>query len=97
MNLPQTSRLAATREIGVGGDDRRALAAQLERDGGEMLGGRTHHDLADPCSSGEQDVVEALLQERRRLVAGATSDGLATTAFPAAIDATIGAMSSWSG
>ena len=55
-------------DVGVGGDDRRALAAELERDRREVLGGGRHHDAADGAVAGVEDVVEPLLEQRGGLV-----------------------------
>lgn len=43
------------------GDDRRRLAAQLQGDRGQVLGGGAHHVLADAGGAGEQQVVERQL------------------------------------
>ena len=49
-------------------DQARRLAAELEDDGGEMLGGLLEHDLADVAAAREEDEVESLVQERLGLV-----------------------------
>src|SRR5581483_10671111 len=62
-------------EIGVGGDDDRALASQFERHGREVAGRRGHDDPADPGAAGEEDVVEGPLEQRLRHLHPALDDG----------------------
>src|SRR5207245_567266 len=50
-------------EVGAGVDDGRRLAAQLEGDAGQVLGGGGHHHLADGGRAGEEDVVERQLEQ----------------------------------
>src|SRR3989338_5356829 len=45
-------------KVGVIEDDAGALAAELEGDGGEMLGGSSHDDLADEAAARVGDLVE---------------------------------------
>ncbi len=47
-------------DVGVAADDRRALAAQLQGDRGEVLGCGAHHDPGDVAVARVDDVVEAL-------------------------------------
>ncbi len=54
-------------EVGVVVEPDRRLAAQLQRDRRQMLGRRPHHDPADRPAAGEDDVVEPLGQQLRRL------------------------------
>ncbi len=54
-------------EIGVLVDDARALAAELERDRRQVLGGGLHDDAADRAVARVEDVVEPLGQQRGRL------------------------------
>ena len=49
-------------------DQARRLAAELEDDGGEVLGGLLEHDLADAAAAREEDEVESLVQERLGLL-----------------------------
>lgn len=58
-------------DVGVVEDDGRALAAELERDGREVLGGRLGDDAADAARARVEDVVVAELEERCRLRDGA--------------------------
>eukprot|EP00962_Isochrysis_galbana_P027056 scaffold8462_cov110-Isochrysis_galbana.AAC.6 len=53
-------------EVGRPVDDGGRLAAQLEHAGGQVLGRRGQHQLADEAGAGEADLVEALLEQRRR-------------------------------
>ncbi len=53
-------------EVGVGEDDVRALAAQLEGDPLERVGGVPHDDLADLGRAGEGDLVDARVLDQRR-------------------------------
>ncbi|ABA50173.1 hypothetical protein BURPS1710b_0408 [Burkholderia pseudomallei 1710b] len=46
-------------------DDHGRLAAQLERDGREVLGGRAHHVPADVRRAGEEQMIERQPAERR--------------------------------
>ena len=57
-------RRAATVEVGVGGDDHRALAAELERDRRQRGCGGGQDLAADLGATGEQHVVESLCQQR---------------------------------
>ena len=62
-------------ELGGGINDARALAAQLERDGREVLG-RLAHDLpTDGNAAGEEDIVKPLLEQRLVFLAAALHDG----------------------
>ena len=54
-------------DVGVAADDGRALAAELERHRGEVLGGGVHHDPGNGAVARVDDVVEALRQELRGL------------------------------
>jgi hypothetical protein len=67
-NLRPGDALGGDLDVGIGGDDRRALATELERDRREVFRGRPHDDAADLAVAGVEDVVEALLQQRRGLV-----------------------------
>ena len=49
-------------EVGVGEHDHRVLAAELEADGGQRLGGLGHHLLARLDRAGEHDVVDEVDQ-----------------------------------
>jgi hypothetical protein len=49
-------------EIGVGEDDHRVLAAELEADRGQRLGGASHHLAAGPVGAGELDEVDVVDQ-----------------------------------
>ena len=60
-------------EVGVGEDDHRVLAAELERDGRERLGGPGHDLLAGPRGAGEHDHVD-LVDERGPGLAAAGGD-----------------------
>ena len=53
-------------EARAGADDRRRLAAQLQRHRGEVGRGRAHHVVADRGGAGEQQVVERQRGERLR-------------------------------
>ena len=59
-------RLRGDVEIGLLVDDARALAAELERDGRQVLGGGFHDDAADRAVAGVEDVIEPLGQELGR-------------------------------
>ena len=61
-------------DVGVGGDDGRALATELERDRREVLRRSGHDDPADGAVAGVEDVVELLGEQRRRLVDAAGDD-----------------------
>jgi hypothetical protein len=50
-------------EVGIGEHDGGALAAQLQGHRGEVPGRGRHHQPAHPAAAGEEDVVEALLQQ----------------------------------
>ena len=50
-------------DIGVGGHDAGALAAELERDGRQMRRRFLHDELSDRRAAGEEDVVETLLEQ----------------------------------
>ncbi len=54
-------------QVGVGGHDGRALPAQLQGDRGEVACRSSHHHSAHVGAAGEQDVVEALLEQGRGL------------------------------
>lgn len=62
------------RHVGIVEDDTRALAAELERDRGEVLGGSLGDDLADAAATGVKDVVPFELEELGRLVDGPVDD-----------------------
>ena len=47
-------------EVGLLIDQARALAAELERDGRQVLCGRLHDDTADGAITGIKDVIELL-------------------------------------
>ena len=51
-------------EVGGGGDDDRALAAELERDERQMLGARLRDDAPDLGAAGKEDVVPLAGQQR---------------------------------
>ena len=53
-------------QVGVGEDDVRALAAELERDPLEGVGGARHDDPADLGRAGEGDLVDARVLDERR-------------------------------
>ena len=55
-------------DVGVGGHDRGALATQLERHRGEVLGRSGHDDAADRAVAGVEDVVELLTEQLGRLI-----------------------------
>ena len=55
---PKVVPLGRLLEIGARPDDGGRLAAQFQRDGGKVLGGSRHDDLADLRAAGEEDVVE---------------------------------------
>ncbi len=61
-------------DVGVGRDDRRALATELERHRGEVLRRRPHDDLRHRRAARVEDVVEALGEHRRRLLDPAGHD-----------------------
>jgi hypothetical protein len=52
-------------------NDRRILAAQFQRAGGQMLCCRLMHDLADGRTAGEEDEIPLLLEPCGRLRDGA--------------------------
>ena len=52
------------RQVGIRQHHRRALAAQFEGHGGEVLGRGGHHQPAHPFAASEEDVIEPLLQQR---------------------------------
>ena len=74
MYLPHAMRRAATSRFGAAVDDRRALAAELERDRREVLGRGGHHDAADRAVAGVEDVVPALVEQRGGLGHAALDD-----------------------
>src|SRR5690606_23146676 len=68
-------RVGGGLHVGVGVDDDRVLATALEQHGGQVLGGGGHDALAGGGGTGEGDLVDAGLHQRRtgRAAAG---DGL---------------------
>ena len=61
-------------DVRIGGDDRRALATQFERDRREVFCRSAHHHAADLAVAGVEDVIEAFLQQGRGLVDTAGDD-----------------------
>ena len=61
-------------DVGVGGDDRRALAAEFECHGCQVLGRRPHDDVGDRSAAGVQDVVEPFGEQRGGLFDTALDD-----------------------
>ena len=66
-DLAPEDALGGDAEVGVGGDVDGALPAELEGDGGEVLGGSRVDDPAHRRAPRVQDVVEPLLQQLSRL------------------------------
>ena len=62
-------------QIGRFVDDDGALAAKLQRDGGQVLRRGLHHDLADGDAAGKEDRVEPLGEQRTVLRAAALDGG----------------------
>src|SRR4029079_16992648 len=61
-------------DVVVVADDRRRLAAELERDGREAFGGRTHDGAAGVGGAGENDVVVRQRREVLRAYPGKNRD-----------------------
>ena len=66
-DLAPEDALGGDAEVGVGGDVDGALPAELEGDGGEVLGGGRVDDPAHRRTPRVQNVVEPLLQQLSRL------------------------------
>ena len=119
---PEGDATGRNPQIGRRVDDGRALPAELEHHGRQVLRRGGHDHLGNRRSAGEEDVVPLLFQQRGGLgpraeddgegvassycgrnraitsaVAGATSEGLMTAAFPPAIAAISGDRVSISG
>ena len=68
-DLPGVEELAeddtpgGQRQVGVGGDDHRTLAPQLQGHRGQVPGGHLHDVAAHRHTAGEKDIVEGLLQK----------------------------------
>ena len=73
--LAEGDALGGDAQIRGGVDDAGALSAELERDGGEVLGGAAHDELAHGHAAGKEDVVPGLVQKRVVLGAAALDDG----------------------
>ncbi len=61
-------RVAATLTLASAATIAGLLPPELERHRGEVFRGRPHHDSADLAVAGVEDVVEALLEQRRGLL-----------------------------
>ena len=62
-------------QIGAGVDNRRALAAELQRDAGQVLCRCRHDELADRRAACEEDVIKRQLLQSLRHVGFALEDG----------------------
>ena len=60
--------LGRVRDIGGRIDERRILSAEFEKDGGQILCGRLHDDLANLDAPGEEDEVKWQLEKFRNFV-----------------------------
>ncbi len=63
------------REVGVAADNRGALAAQFERDRGEVLGRGLHHNAGHPRVAGVDDVIETLREQLGGFCDAAANNG----------------------
>ena len=62
-------------QIGRFVDDDGALAAKLQRDGGQVLRRGLHHDLADGDAAGKEYVVKRFIEQRLVRIAPALDGG----------------------
>ena len=67
--------LGRVRQVSAPVDDARRLASQLEQARRELLGGRRRNYLANVARACEADLVEAVLEQRRRHGAVALGHG----------------------